>query len=129
MSTDNGEDGFTLIEVLVAFAITALGLTTLYSTLGSSWRNAADARFAEETLSHARSHMALISGGATPANAPPTGQYDNGAPWRVAIRPLAIKDAPVGMPSRPILITLEAFDPSGRKIVALKTIELVKIAP
>jgi general secretion pathway protein I len=58
-----GERGFVLLEVLVAFAIAALALSVLIGGSLEGLRGTARAARMEEAVSHARSHLAAIGHG------------------------------------------------------------------
>lgn len=135
MTTRQRDAGFTLVEVLVAFATASLGIVVLYSALAGFNRQAASADLRERVLAEAQSqleavgHSVLLRPGAT------TGVYPNGTSWRLTVA--AIPDpAPAGaaaaafgeagsiQPPVPMLVVLEAFDARGRSILRLKTIKL-----
>ena len=87
--------GFTLIEVLVAFAIAALALSLLVKGAIGGLRAASVAGRYEEALSHARSHLSAIGGALTPMDTQGDegevrGIHDQGVyHWRVRVSPLA----------------------------------------
>jgi general secretion pathway protein I len=58
-----GEHGFVLLEVLVAFAIAALALSLLIGGSLEGLRGTQRAARTEEALSHARSHLAALGHG------------------------------------------------------------------
>ncbi len=91
-----GEQGFTLIEVLVAFAIAVLALSLLFQGAMGGLRAASVSGRYEEALSRARSHLASIGAALTPADT--QGDEGGGASdaggertyhWRVRITPIA----------------------------------------
>ena len=64
LATD--ERGFTLLEMLVAFAIASLGLMTVYSALGFHWRDVAQSSLHDTTLAHIQSQLDAIGVSVTP---------------------------------------------------------------
>jgi len=92
------ERGFTLLEVLVAFAIAALALSVLFHGALAGLRSAGVAGRYEEALSRARSHLAALGWNLAATDL----QGDDGAPsresdahrgssyhWHVRVSPLA----------------------------------------
>lgn len=82
-----GEDGFSLIEALVALLILSLGLITLFAGLGQAWRgDAASNRqiFLMQQV-QARMEAAGIAGLLVPGTA--TGTFADGTPWIETITP------------------------------------------
>lgn len=86
--------GFSLLEVLVAFAIMALSLAVLYRTSGGSVRAVADAERYERAVRTARSVLAMYDG------VPESGLFldgvDGGLRWQVksAAYPLPASPGP-----------------------------------
>lgn len=80
--------GFTLIEVVVAFAILALSLGALYESFGDSLRRGGEARQAELATLRAESLLAEYrgSGGLLPKEH--TGEdAELGYSWRISVKP------------------------------------------
>ena len=120
-----GEDGFSLIEVLVAFMMTSLALAVLYGALTDNARQIYEAELREVTTGHALSHMAAI-GTSLPA-ATADGLYPNGTSWRLEVVPLPAKPAGREI-SRPqviaLRILLSVFDRRQRQLLQLKSYRL-----
>jgi general secretion pathway protein I len=125
--TGGNQDGFTLIEVLVAFVIVTLGLSSLYGALGDHYKQAARSDFRQNTLAHALSHMEQIGTSIDAVPASTTGRYDNGAGWRLTIAPIAGDARPPQRFADPMLVLLEAFDRNGRRVVHLKSTRLLPV--
>ena len=91
------ERGFTLLEVLIAFAIAAMALAALFGgTVGGLNATEVSARYAE-ALSLARSHVAAVGRGEAIAQLDTSGAEGEGFTWhlsihRVGTRPLNQSD-------------------------------------
>ncbi|HEX4506728.1 MAG TPA: prepilin-type N-terminal cleavage/methylation domain-containing protein [Alphaproteobacteria bacterium] len=88
--------GFTLIEVLVAFAIAALALGLLFQAASSSGTAAHQAGNYEEAVSRAKSHMAMVGREADVAPGEREGDDGGGYRWRVKITQSAVTQPPQG---------------------------------
>lgn len=128
MTSAGPDDGFTLIEVLVAFLVVALGLTTLYTALAGHSRQTFEADLRERAMAQMQSQLDAIGVSVPLEPGTSRGTYPGGLAWRLAIAPL---DAPVlSLPRQPepMRLVLDAFDRSGRRIGGLRTIKL-RVAP
>ena len=85
----DGQNGFALLEVLVAFAIAALALSLLYQAASSGGSAARQAGYYEEAVSRAKSHMAALGRDSEVSEGEREG--DDGGPfrWRITISPSA----------------------------------------
>lgn len=81
--------GFTLLEVIVAFAIAALGLSLMYQGVGGGLAASTQAARTEMAVSLARSHIALIGHGAAVSTQETSGVDGDGYDWRLSVRQLA----------------------------------------
>jgi general secretion pathway protein I len=118
------DDGFTLIEVLVAFMIVALGLTMLYTALAGHSRQTYEADLRERAMAHVLSQLDAIGVSAPLEPGTSRGTYPGGLSWQLSVAPL---DGPVlALPRQPepLRVVLEAFDRSGRRIAVLRSIKL-----
>ena len=121
------EDGFSLIEVLVAFIIVTLGLVSFYAALALHLRQMNEASMRNQTTGYALSQIEEI-GNAIPVEAgTASGSYPNGARWRLSIRNMTANPGSAAIPARPLNIDLEIFDPRGRPLTRLKTIKLAPV--
>jgi prepilin-type N-terminal cleavage/methylation domain-containing protein len=121
------DDGFTLIEVLVAFVIVALGLGTFYSTMGDVWRWSSDSALREETLVFAQSQLAAL--GTVEPIIESKGQYANGSIWRLSAKMALAATEATTQPTVPVFVTLVAEDPRGRPLFKLTTVKLQRRTP
>ena len=93
------ERGFTLLEVLVAFAIAALALLVLFQGALAGLHSAGIAGRYDEALSRARSQLAALSGSLSAmdlqgdddetSSRERDGQQDSSYHWRVRVSPIA----------------------------------------
>jgi general secretion pathway protein I len=88
--------GFTLIEVLVAFAIAAMALGLLFQAASSSGGAARQAGNYEEAVSRAKSHMTVVGRESDIAPGEQGGDDGGGYRWRVKITPSAVAQPPQG---------------------------------
>jgi general secretion pathway protein I len=82
------DEGFTLLEVLVAFVIAALALGVLFHGSLDGLRSAQIAGLYQEAVARAQSHLSAL----TPASLTSgdrQGEDGNGFHWRVRIAPIA----------------------------------------
>jgi len=118
--------GFTLIEVVVAFAILALSLGALYESFGGSLRRATAASKRELAALRAESLLAEFRGSAGLAPQPRSGQDADGNEWRITSKPypaeLAERSAWVAE-----AVTVEvSWGKSAGRAVKFETIELLR---
>jgi general secretion pathway protein I len=87
-----GEAGFTLLEVIVAFAISALAVGILYQGATGGLMATGAASKTVEALSLAKSHLAAIGRGAPITRQESSGPDGDGFDWHLRIRPLASRE-------------------------------------
>jgi general secretion pathway protein I len=115
------EAGFTLVEVVVAFAIAAVVLGALYTLMAGALRGEGGAAARDQALAVARAHLEAIGIEQPLAAGETTGVYPNGVPWRLAIEP-------VETPSyrgQAFRIVLEPLSATGKPLARLETFRLV----
>lgn len=83
------ERGFTLLEVLIAFAIAALALALLFRAASGGLLSVEAAGRYEEAVSRARSHMTAISRDASLVAGTSEGDDGGGYRWHLAVTPVA----------------------------------------
>lgn len=83
------EDGFTLLEVLVAAAIAALALAVLFQGAAGGVRTARVADHTQEAVSRARSRLAVLVHGSPPALGDQSGDDGGGFRWRTHVAQVA----------------------------------------
>ena len=122
-------DGFALVEVLVAFVIVTLGLVSAYGALASHFRHARDINIRQIILAHAESYLATMGHSIAALPGTTSGTFENGTPWRATAVELATEGGAQTSSARPVLIVLDAFDSRGRLLVRLKTVRIVVSPP
>ena len=95
---DDRETGFTLVEVLVAFAILSIALLALFSGLSTALFGDRRAEFTRIALRLARAELetAGVSSPLTPGET--TGRFENGMEWKLSVQryPLASPNSTAG---------------------------------
>jgi general secretion pathway protein I len=86
------ESGFTLLEVIVAFAISALAVSLLYQGATGGLGATETASKTTEAVLLARSHLAAIGHGAAIAPQDSNGVDGDGYTWHLRIRPIATRE-------------------------------------
>lgn len=103
--------GYTLIEVLVAFAVLALALALLLGTLSGATRQVRWAEDAGRAALHAQSLVAQVGVGEALAPGSRSGELDAGRyRWTLVVEPW----------SDPLLPPPPPVDPSGTRMMALR---------
>ncbi len=123
MRRSDREDGFVMLEALVAFAVLSLVLVLFYEALAGNYRTAALTRERDLALAEARSHLQGL-GLAMPIRAGgSSGVYHSGAFWKMEAAPLPPPERGDGMPPLPrYLVTLEVRNREGRQLTRLQTV-------
>jgi general secretion pathway protein I len=122
------DDGFTLVEVLVAFIVLALALAGIYATLANSARLQADLALRDSAMAEAQSHLArLVAGPLTAGES--NGRFASGVAWRAVVTPLANYGSAPGVTATPATITLTVLDGRNRVLTNFNTVALIQRAP
>jgi prepilin-type N-terminal cleavage/methylation domain-containing protein len=120
------DDGFSLVEAIVALAILALVITSALEVLGSGGiRQRMDEQRAT-ALAHAQSELAVINVRGLVQAGMTAGAFDDGYSWRLSAIPLEM--APdVGQALVPHAITIEVGKSEDyRHAVRLRTVVLAR---
>ena len=102
------QDGFALLEVLIAFVIAAMALGLLFQAASSSGGAAKQAGNYEEAISRAKSRMAAIGRDSDVAPGEQGGDDGGAYRWRVKISPSAVAQLPADAP--PPTASLALYD-------------------
>jgi general secretion pathway protein I len=86
------DTGFTLLEVIVAFAISALAVGILYEGASGGLLATGSAAKTVEALSLAQSHLAAIGHGDAIAQQDSSGVDGDGFDWHLRIHPIATRE-------------------------------------
>jgi prepilin-type N-terminal cleavage/methylation domain-containing protein len=134
---DEREAGFTLIEVLVAFAILSIVLLTLFSGLSTALFGDRRAEFTRIALRQAKAELET-AGIATPLTpGETTGRFENGIEWRMSVQPYAFASnatpaywvkiivRPPSGPDQPTFASALAGPIASMPSVTLTTLKLV----
>ena len=138
------EAGFSLVEVIVALAIVALGLAAFSRAISGSYRAAQRTKLQEIAISHAQSHLDLLGVDEPLAGGQTAGKYSDNMPWRLTIAaltsgnrnrddpdadPAQSRPAEQGDNARPFWVVLETFDLQGVALVKLETAKVIRVTP
>lgn len=121
------DSGFTLLETVVAMAIAAIGLATVFRTISDGLRTASRVQSVQAAVVVARSHLDGVGADGTLTSGLSTGSYDNGLRWRLDVVDLSTQTGDSAQP-RPYWITLVALDRRGVSILQLETAKVAREA-
>ena len=96
--------GFTLIEVLVALAIAALGLSALMAAGGQGMRNVSLANAYLEATRRAQTRLDILGVTTPPVAGEHFGDDGGGFTWRVRLTPLGERAPPPGSDKDPLTL-------------------------
>jgi type II secretory pathway pseudopilin PulG len=82
------DDGFVVIEAIVALAIATLALGVLWQAIAGAYRGAARIKDTEQTLMIARSQLDDVASGGTITLGTTRGTYASGAVWQLTTSPV-----------------------------------------
>jgi prepilin-type N-terminal cleavage/methylation domain-containing protein len=122
-----GQDGFTLVEIVVALAILALCLSVLLRTISDALWHTSEAEAQAEAASMARSLLAQAGGTVPLRDGETAGQLDSGFRWRLRMDGYGGGSADLqGLPVRAYRVTAEVFwnEASRERSVVLTTLRL-----
>ncbi|HEV2673546.1 MAG TPA: type II secretion system protein [Aliidongia sp.] len=94
------ERGFTLLEVLIAFAIASLALVLLFRAASGGLLSVRTAGRYDEAVARARSHMAAIGHDAALIAGSSEGADGSGFRWHLDVTPIATGQSTGNGPSR-----------------------------
>lgn len=121
--------GFTLVEVVVAFAILALALGALYESFGGALRRSASASRDELSMLRAESLLAEFRGSGGLLPAPRSGRdAETGLEWSIAVKPYPAEIAASSSWNTEAVRIEVRSDPKGRRRAVLNSVELVRRA-
>jgi len=129
------EEGFSLIEAVVALAIVGLAMTAFYRAVGGSYGMQARVSLLSSTVELAQSHLDGI-GVVTPlAPGSASGTYTTGFGWHLEVAPvgkegdrLAALDGGVPLPQA-FWVVLRVKDRRGHTVLQLETARVTGALP
>jgi len=119
--------GFTLIEVLIAFAIFALSVGALFELFAGATRRTRQAEANEMLWLTAQSVLAERRVRPAPWPEEEKGE-GSGTQWRVLTQPFE-SGAEASSPWKAFLVRVEVADSASRRSVELQSVELARITP
>ena len=108
----DGDGGFTLIEVLVAFVIATVALSVMVNAAVDGLRGATMAGRYQEAVARAQSHLAAV--GDSPVASDRQGDEGAGYHWHVRIAP--VSTIPFGQGEATLLAISVAISWNGRSV-------------
>jgi type II secretion system protein I len=125
----HGQGGFTLIEVVVAFAIFTLAVGAIYESFAGAVRRSAQADVRDQELLVAQSLLSQLRTSPAPWKAEDSGSLEGGWHWRTEVAPF---DAAANERSswRAFAVTVHVSSERDGAIEAvLHSIELGRVVP
>ena len=121
------EQGFSLLEVIVAMAIGLAAIAIIYRMIGDSFRASSRVQALQATVGVARSHLDALGSDGLLTPGITTGTYENGIRWRLSVADLSSRP---GEPKtqRPYWITLVTIDRAGVPVLRLETAKIAREA-
>lgn len=124
MTSRHDEEGFTIVEVLIAFAIVAMALGAIFAAIGGQARERIGRDLRERALGLARSHLEEICHSTDPLPSQRSGTYRDGSRWRLRVSALATSPEAGLHAVRPFVVGIEVSTRSGRPLGVLRSIKL-----
>lgn len=121
----NRQRGFTLVEVLVAFAIFAMSAGALFEVLAGASRRAEEARERELLSLSAQSVLSELRLRDAPWPSDVEGRGSLGETWRVSVQPFETNTSPASQ-WRAYIVTVEVSSSRGGRSVTLQSVELAR---
>lgn len=115
--------GFTLIEVLVAFTILSLSLVALYQGFSVGLKTSQRAERVHMAVALAKSQLARVGTEVVLDGQGAQGTYDGGYRWRIEAEPFELPEENKYLV--PYQVTVSVIDDrNGRELVVLKTLRM-----
>ena len=128
MRKTGSDKGFTLLEVLVAFAITGVILTMAFRSFGNGVMGLSRSQDMSSALSLARAKLNAAGVEAPLAQGMTSGRNDAGLEWRLEVRledERTENDAPGRLRAYWVTVSVSRLGEAGRAVpVVLRTIKL-----
>ena len=124
----NRQGGFSLLEVLVAFAILSVSLGVLLQVFGTGLRNTALAEDYTLAVLRAESLLAAIGRETPLAAGVSQGRIDGKFSWRSTVEPYTDRTLIGNLPALPYRVVVEVFWQGPRRTRSV-TLETLRLAP
>ncbi len=124
----NNEDGFTLVEVLVAFAILAGAVIVSFQIFAEGLRTLSAAEARRKDAEIARLEFATARASGTLAEGSRAGATD-GVAWTISVQAIEDMAAPGNSSLRPYRIVVSAASGGAAEAIVVDTIELLPVKP
>ena len=136
----SGASGFTLLEVLVALTVLAVGVALTLSLISGSLGNIRKVQLRTRTIEHAESVMELaLLDDSIKQPTSFTGDFEDGTRWAVHVEEYIPPDLPqqlpggapqMNMPVKLLSYTVEMFNPESRAAdYVLRALKLTNVPP
>lgn len=119
------QQGFTLIEVVVAFAIFALSVGVIYGLFNNAIRRHRQGEARIEQVLVAQSVLAQLRAQPGPWAATQSGQTENGSAWDLAVSPYDAVNGNADNAWRPVQVIVTVHRRTQSSSYVLKSIELM----
>jgi general secretion pathway protein I len=119
------EPGFTLVEVVVAFAIVTIILAALYQAIAGAYRGYARTQLREQTLALVHAQLEAVGNEESLQPGEHTGTFATGVAWRLTVEPTETASSR----GRAFRVVLEALDPEGKSLLTVETFKLDRQPP
>ena len=124
----HGQQGFTLIEVVVAFAIFTLAVGALYESFAGAVRRNTQAHNRDQELLVAQSLLSRLRTAPTPWETEESGSLDSGWHWRMEVAPFdAAANERTSWHAFAVTVHVSS-ESAGTNEVVLRSVELVRVA-
>ena len=118
--------GFTLIEVLVAFAVLAVSLGLSFEIFSTGLKSVETAQARTKSLLHAQSMLATVGTGKELEEGTSDGEFDDGYGWRLSVQRLLVEEEGVETPGLPLAfvvrVTVAAMGSAGVTLTSLRLV-------
>ena len=119
------EDGFTILEVIVAFAILSIFSAIFFPLMAIVFRSSGMASSMDGIISFGRAKLEVAGVENVLSETLQSGTIDGGGTWTLLVRAIAGDRASHSKVLR-YQLTFEGFDSGGRSVCRLETIKLAQ---
>ncbi|MEO1161018.1 MAG: hypothetical protein AAFW74_11275 [Pseudomonadota bacterium] len=120
-NTVSNEEGSTVIEIIVAFAIVSIALIQGFDLIASSARSGAALADKTSSLAIAENQLAVLRTAGHPQAVQKSGLTDSGLAYSVTISPVQAAEAPAGNATTRAYKVTVRVNKAEREVVSLET--------